>query len=104
MHSSFCFKLDVIRCLHEVIRTQKLENGKKACANIALNDAVGNIIDCTLWDTYACQLLNFVRPDNAVGSNTLIITHALCKQTHFLIILFIHSYICLPHKLLFIQY
>lgn len=46
-HFSFFFNLDVIGCLHEVIRRQKPGNGNKAIANIALSDAGGNNYDCT---------------------------------------------------------
>lgn len=75
----FSWILDVIGCLHEVIKMQTASNGRKACANIVLSDGCGNIIDCTLWENHASKIIDHVNSNNGVGTTVLVITHAWCK-------------------------
>ncbi|KAL5101329.1 hypothetical protein RYX36_005656 [Vicia faba] len=66
--------------LHEVIRKQIAGNNKKACANIALSDYHGNIIDLELWDAFASKLSAYLNSNNNVTPTIIVLTHGWCKS------------------------
>ncbi|CAK8537800.1 unnamed protein product [Lathyrus sativus] len=50
---------DVIGVLHEVVKTQVVGGGKKACVNLIISDEIGSEIDLTLWEAYATQFMAY---------------------------------------------
>lgn len=61
----FCYTLDIIGVLQDVVKTQMGCGGKKLCANITLRDEAWNVIEVALLsDPFVCNihciLLNWI--------------------------------------------
>ncbi|XP_058748389.1 uncharacterized protein LOC131621367 [Vicia villosa] len=72
---------DVIGSVHEINNFQSNIPGKKTVVSLKIKDLSGNFINCTLWENYATQFLDFYNDVKNNGGIVIILTHAMIKDS-----------------------
>ncbi|XP_058777136.1 replication protein A 70 kDa DNA-binding subunit C-like [Vicia villosa] len=71
---------DIIGVVHEINNMQSNTPGKKTFAAFSLKDLSGNIVSCTLWESYGSKFLDYYNDPNNSGAIVVILTHAMIKE------------------------
>ncbi|XP_058783404.1 uncharacterized protein LOC131658086 [Vicia villosa] len=72
---------DIIGVVDEIENCQSKTGGKKIVISFKLKDLRGNIVTCTLWDTYGTRFLNYYNDESNHGAIVIVLTHAIIKDS-----------------------
>ncbi|XP_058765056.1 replication protein A 70 kDa DNA-binding subunit C-like [Vicia villosa] len=72
---------DIIGVVHEINNMQSNTPGKKTFVAFSLKDLSGNIVSCTLWESYGSKFLDYYNDPNNSGAIVVILTHAMIKES-----------------------
>ncbi|XP_058750094.1 uncharacterized protein LOC131623088 [Vicia villosa] len=72
---------DIIGVVHEIGNCESKAGGKKIVISFKLRDFGGNIVTCTLWDTYGSKFLNYYNDKANCGAIVIVVTHAIVKDS-----------------------
>ncbi|XP_058752823.1 replication protein A 70 kDa DNA-binding subunit C-like [Vicia villosa] len=72
---------DIIGVVHEINNMQSNTPGKKTFVALSLKDLSGDIINCTLWESYGTKFLEYYNDPTNTGAIVIILTHAMIKDS-----------------------
>ncbi|XP_058776332.1 uncharacterized protein LOC131650644 [Vicia villosa] len=72
---------NIIGVVQEINNFQYNNSGKKSFVSLSLKDLKGVIVNCTLWESYGTNFLDFYHDEKNSGAIVIVLTHVMIKES-----------------------